>query len=262
MTTAAQFIKAARSEIGYTETPPGSNCNKFAPEAHLKNCTYWCGAYTSALLIREKVQGVPHGALTLSTRANMKAWQDADQWVEPDDIQMGDVVFEHVSDRNGKSLWIPSHTEFARGSMINGRLPSVGGNTSSDEHGSQDNGGGVFDKTRQRGVVIGAGRPRFDQPHQPSPIEEEGDDMPRVMHFGGAIFLVGYGDHHEGDKIVNGPWRKTFPNPSRMAQVIEGGGTITDRTKATAQHPWGDAFEATNDDFLKVYADIGGNEGA
>ncbi len=66
--------------------------------------------------------------------------------------------------------------------------------------------------------------------------------LPRVVHWNGAIFLTGY-DYNTGT-----PWRRTFPNPSRLAQVIGAGGCITDN---------GRAFDVTNNEFEVVYRDLG-----
>ena len=176
MTASAATIEDALTEVGYTECPrdpagqclftghggEGDNHTKFAAEAGLANGVFWCAVFTTAILKRNGVPIAP-GAGTTSTRDNKAAWIRAGQWVEPPDIQAGDIVFFHTSDRNGKAHSIPSHTGIAMGQPKNGRLPSVEGNTSSDNAGDQENGGGVFRKNRRLTVVIGAGRPNYDQ---------------------------------------------------------------------------------------------------
>jgi len=94
------------------------------------------------------------------------------------------------------------------------------------------------------------------RPHAPHPkprLEEEDPMLPRCVHFKGAIFLVGYDTEpfdiiSEADGTVVGqavgPWRKTFPNPSRLGQVVGGGACVTDH---------GNAFEVTNAQFPEVY---------
>lgn len=189
MSDISRLLAETRKERGYTETPSGSNCNKFAGEAHLKNCTYWCGAYTSALLIRTKAD-VPPGALTLSTRANLAAWKKAGRFVGPTQVQPGDVVFYHLTGRNGSDHNVPDHTGFCIEAPSNGRLIASEGNTSNSEHGSQDNGGGVYDRTRGLGIVIGAGRPVYGT--TPTPPSED-EDMLRVIScrdHPGALFLT------------------------------------------------------------------------
>lgn len=75
------------------------------------------------------------------------------------------------------------------------------------------------------------------------PIQESEDTgMPKVMHFKNAIFLVGYDANLKA-------WRRTFPNPDRLGQVVQGGGVQVDAH--------GNAFEVTNADFEKVYTDLG-----
>lgn len=73
-------------------------------------------------------------------------------------------------------------------------------------------------------------------------LEEDTPMLPKVVHWNGAIFLVGY------DEVKGQPWRRTFPNPSRLAQVVGGGGCVTDH---------GNAFEVTNPQFELVYEDRG-----
>lgn len=73
----------------------------------------------------------------------------------------------------------------------------------------------------------------------PTPTLE--DDMPRLVHFENADYVTGY------DKDI-GPWRRTLPNPSREAQLVGGGGLITNN---------GAPFQVTNNQFLLVYADLG-----
>lgn len=98
----------------------------------------------------------------------------------------------------------------------------------------------------------------------PAPLLEDDDMRPRCMHFNGAIFAVGYSPdefqwYGDDDKpktnpdgspvMVRGPWRMTFPNMDRLEQVVQGGGVQVD------EH--GNAFEATNADFAKVFLNRG-----
>lgn len=45
MTTLNQFLAACRVDLGYTESPSGSNCQKFAACAHHANCKAWCATW-------------------------------------------------------------------------------------------------------------------------------------------------------------------------------------------------------------------------
>lgn len=195
--TVAELLAWCREQRGYTECPrdsqgrcvytghtgPGRNHQRYAVDAHLTNGTYWCGAYTAAGLLAVHAK-VPDGVLTLSTRANMAAWKNAGRWVEPASIVPGDVVFMHLTGRNGTDHSIPDHTGFAIAGPDAGREVHSEGNTSAGDHGSQDNGGGVYERTRNAGVIIGAGRPDW-APSTPAPSpspQPQEDDMPPIIY--------------------------------------------------------------------------------
>lgn len=168
MATIADCLTDARSEVGYVEAPPNSNRTKFAAEAGHANGHYWCATYTAAILKRCGVR-CPKGVYTASTRANKAAWQAAGRWVEPADIQPGDVVFFHLTNRNGTNPNVPDHTGFALNRKAN---HTVEGNTSSGDQGDQTNGGGVYERHRPFAKVIGAGRPWYSDYDQPTPPHE------------------------------------------------------------------------------------------
>lgn len=171
---AAQVVAAARSDIGYTESPPNSNRTKFAAEAGHANGHFWCATFTTAILKRCAVP-IPPGAGTASTRANLAAWKKAGRWVQPGDVRPGDVLLYHLTNRNGAGQ--PDHTGICVEAPSGGRVVAIEGNTSSDDHGSQDNGGGVYMRTRGLGAVMGAGRPAYAVAPLPPQPEPEEDDM-------------------------------------------------------------------------------------
>lgn len=80
------------------------------------------------------------------------------------------------------------------------------------------------------------------------------DDMPRIVHSGGAIFAVGTTNDVFTDVkgvVRTGPWRRTFENVPQLVQHIGGGGYTTKVD--------GSAFDVTipHDVFEKVYGDLG-----
>ncbi len=182
MTTIADVLADAGSEVGYVEQPAGSNRTKFAAEAHLANGTYWCAVFTAAILIRARAK-VPKGALTASTRANKAAWQAAGRWIEPADIEPGDIVFYHLTGRNGSNHNVPDHTGIAIARPYEHHQAAIEGNTSADSKGSQDNGGGVFHKHRATSFVIGAGRPWYSDYDEPAPHAEPPTPQEESMRF-------------------------------------------------------------------------------
>lgn len=224
------FINALRYEVGTVESPAGSNCN---PYSHALNrpCERWCADF-------QVYMATTHGVIIPSTAAYTptlaQAFRNINQWYDTP-IQ-GDWAFyafnggriDHVECVTSPT---PTYHDFS----------AIGGNTSSDHAGDQTNGGGVFERHRVNAPVVGFGRPTYDIP-APS-IEESETDMPKVMHWQGAIFLTGY------DQVSGQPWRRTFPNPSRLEQVIGGGAAQT--------RPDGNAFDVTNNQFMQVYQDLG-----
>lgn len=240
MTTAAQVVALARSYIGTLESPAGSNCQPFSHRLG-RPCHYWCADFTAAIF-DEAGQAMAPGANTASTRANLAAWKKAGRFVVASEVQAGDVLFFHISGRNGNDRNVPDHTGIAVQHAGGSSISDVEGNTSSGNSGSQDNGGGVFGRSRPLGVVIGAGRPDYSSPPPVTIDESELSMLPRLVHFQAADYLVGY------DGTTGEPWRRTIPNPSRFAQLVGGGGVVTNG---------GASFPVTNDQFLLVYADRG-----
>lgn len=177
MTTATAFITAAASEIGYTESPAGSNRQKFAAEAGLTNGVYWCAVFVSAIARRCNIP--VYGAPTASTRALRTAAINAGHWVSAAEVRPGDVLLYHLTGRNGPGQ--PDHTGICVEGPHNGVIVAVEGNTSSGPGGSQDNGGGVFKRTRPLSVVLGASRPAFIEPPHPTPTPPQEDDMALII---------------------------------------------------------------------------------
>lgn len=283
MTTAQLFVDAARSELGYTECPRdahshclftghggvGRNHTKFAAEAHLANGVFWCAVFVSAIAARCGVV-LPSGP-TASTRTLRAGFVRAGTWVGAQQVQVGMVLLYHLTGRNGPGE--PDHTGICVGVIRNKagvvtHVIAVEGNTSSDHHGSQDNGGGVYQRVRPVSVVLGAGRLfTAAPPAATDPSEEEEAMLARVMHFQGAICLVGYDPavftgtvkDAAGNVVkvtASGPWVRVFPDVSRMEQVIRGGACITKPNPAPG-HEMGDAFEVTNAQFEQVYVNRG-----
>lgn len=222
MTTIASVLAAAQADVGYTESPAGSNKTKYAAEAGLANGTYWCAVFTAAILTRTATH-VPKGVLTASTRANKAAWQAAGKWVEPADIEPGDIVFYHLTGRNGSNHNVPDHTGIALSRPRNGHQPAIEGNTSSDDAGSQDNGGGVYMKNRATTSVIGAGRPYYEDYDPAPPIEPPSPqeaDMPFIAN--------PVTDSDPGEYFVNGDKYVPIASIDEINQLRNAGFIIHD----------------------------------
>lgn len=176
MTNASQLVAAARSEIGYLENPPGSNKTKFAKEAGHPNGAAWCLTAVVALLKRCKIR-VSRGVLeTAYTPTAAYAFERDGRWIEPIDIEPGDIVFFDFPDAKDRVQHVGIATEPVRRSILRlGRRVVVcaEGNTSSGNRGSQDNGGGFFERTRPLAHAVGAGRPYFTDPEDDMTPEQD-----------------------------------------------------------------------------------------
>lgn len=169
--TAAQFVDKLAGQVGTTEHPAGSNRTPYGAAVGLDGVpwcailpawawgalgapwrawwglsgTYW--AYCPTLLTEGKARGLA---------------------VSVEDVRAGDLVFEAFSSRT-IAMRYPEHIETATGPLSSTHLvPTIGGNTSSGDNGSQSNGGGVFRRQRARSLVVGVIRPPFAVPARPA----------------------------------------------------------------------------------------------
>jgi hypothetical protein len=161
--TAAQVIQVAKSQIGTTENPPGSNHTKYnAAYGAYSQGWAWCGifqwwCFAQAGIDLRKDGGIPDPQFTPSFFAEAKAAG----WVVPADenIRPGDVLFfDFVPPFNTAGI---QHVALATTVPDHGTVHTIEGNTSSGNSGSQDNGGGVFARARSLDVIVAAVRPPY-----------------------------------------------------------------------------------------------------
>jgi len=222
--TCEQFLAVARRYDGITENPPGSNQNPFS-ERLGRPREPWCADYVVACA-REAGVKLPSESAYCPTMAD--AFRRAGRFVH--DPQPGDLGFFDFPGDNTHGI---QHVEIVvepRGPQVH----DVGGNTSSGDAGSQDNGGGVFERLRSAGWVVGYGRPAFDdEPLTVGPgaliiADEEAemgcvvsrpqggyivvDHAGAVFAYDGAPYLGGTNIHPEwklGGNVVGGAWTST-----------------------------------------------------
>lgn len=155
MATLGVFLDKARSYIGTEESPPNSNRNPFAPIVGHANGYPWCASFCLAVAKEVGLRLPTSSAYTPRIAAD---FQLARQWAT-DNGRPGDLALFDFPDaeRGIQHIGIVE-------SVLPGTLICIEGNTSAGIRGSQDNGGGVYRRTRPRAVVVGFGRPEFDQP--------------------------------------------------------------------------------------------------
>lgn len=153
------IIEMAEQQMGVTEFPAGSNKVKFNewyyPEGHpyfIDSRPYaWCGTFCSYVYYFagfpmpaiDSILGV-HYVPTLYSKAKALKWATN----EP---KRGDLVlFDFMND--GKTF--AQHIGIFEKWIGHDLFTCIEGNTSSNERGSQDNGGGVFKRTRNKRHVV------------------------------------------------------------------------------------------------------------
>jgi len=151
MATPDQVLAEARTEIRYTENPPGSNRNKFSA-ALGRPAEPWCADFIVAIARRV---GLKLPSESASAVAMADGFHRAGTW-HPGvaGAQAGDVVFFSFDGRGIEHVgWVLN--------PLSGSLATIEGNTSSGDGGSQANGGGVFQRVRPARYVVGYGRPPY-----------------------------------------------------------------------------------------------------
>lgn len=143
MTTVNKLLEVARAELGTTESPAGSNRTKYGRWMGLDGQP-WCMSFVQWCFAQA---GRPLPFKTGSCSALLR-WYQANQ---PERVtqkpQPGDIV-----------IYSFGHTGIVE--SVSGNIATViEGNTSPGASGSQDNGGGVYRRTRGRSTVTAYIRP-------------------------------------------------------------------------------------------------------
>lgn len=171
--SAADVIAQARSEVGYTESPRGSNRTKFAAEAGHANGQPWCATFCVAMARRCGGHFGNESAYTPSLFESM---------VHVGDPQPGDLAFFDFPD----SVHRIQHVGIVVGADRS-TVTCCEGNTSAGAGGSQANGGGVFLRTRSRSLVAGFGRPNYTGSQTSGDDEMTADQSAKLDAVFGAV---------------------------------------------------------------------------
>ena len=156
MPTVNQILDLAQSQVGTTEYPPDSNeCvyNDVFYGHRVSGSAYpWCAVFVWWVF----AQFTPCLVKKTASCMDMAQWfKDNGQWhASP---QPGDVVFFKFNTNDRWTNHVGIVKEVLDGGM---KIKTIEGNTS--EHGSQDNGGAVLERTRSSNIV-GYGRPKYDE---------------------------------------------------------------------------------------------------
>jgi hypothetical protein len=154
MATAEDFIAECRRYLGTTEAPPGSNRQPFADRAGHLNGYAWCASYIVACA---RAVGLKLPSESAWTPSMADGFRRAGRWYAKP--ERGDIGFIDFPGDNTTGI---QHVVVIQqpGGILH---KTIEGNTSSPYNlaGSQDNGGGVYERTRQASLFVGFGRPDY-----------------------------------------------------------------------------------------------------
>lgn len=221
-TTASRFIAAARGEIGYTESPRNSNRTKYAALAAHANGQPWCATFLVALA-RQLGQPLPNESAYTPTLAN--GFKFDRRW-SPEPKLGAFAFFNFPGDGKDRIQHVGVVVSWS------GRLVTcIEGNTSPGSGGSQDNGGGVYMRTRPRSHVVGYGHVAY-APDTPAHTEVTGVKLTKYTVSAPKVGADGKGyvsTPHAFERVVsvqpNGPWppRDGYWPVAQVAPHNEGG---------------------------------------
>jgi CHAP domain len=153
VTSAADILATARSQLGTVEHPAGSNRTPYGA-AYGGDGQAWCAKFVWWVFRQSVASGlIPKAAYT----PTFAQWfRDHGRWGSTP--RPGAVVF---FDFPGDGINRISHVGLVEAVNRDGTITTIEGNTSSGRGGSQRDGDGVWRRTRRTGIV-GYGYPDYD----------------------------------------------------------------------------------------------------
>lgn len=186
-----RVLDTARAELGYTESPPGSNRTKYWDEY---DKTFqgqpWC---VSGLwwVFQHAGEGSAFfgGAKTASCGILLRWYKEHGMIVPTKEAQAGDIVFLSF-----RSYTLPDHCGLIT-EQRNNILYTIEFNTTPGSEGSQDNGGCVAAKARYPYQVVAVARPKYKEEPMPAKKDYEGRWSEQDMRWADEAGLIkGYED--------------------------------------------------------------------
>lgn len=151
-----QITQTAAKEVGYTETGgrdgrSGNITKYWAARYPAWQGQPWCGAFVDWVLARHRVDGYPIGRNGIFyTPSIVAAAKSKGVWrTNLAGAQPGDIVLFNFGSGGAK------HVGFVEKYLGSGRVQTIEGNTSSGNVGSQNDGGGVYRRTRTGSTIMG-----------------------------------------------------------------------------------------------------------
>lgn len=173
----SKLLAVLKSQIGYTESPAGSNNTKYGKWFGM-NGSAWCAIFVcwaaNMIGILARIGG------KRAYTPDMAQWfYNRKQWYQGKAPKAGYIAFFNFGDPNYGGRWKGiHHVGYVIGVLKDGRIVTIEGNTSSGSSGSQSNGGGVFQRYRDPSLIAGYGTPKYDPESAPAPKPPTGTPAP------------------------------------------------------------------------------------
>lgn len=251
MATRSQILALARTQLGTTEQPPGSNRVKYNDFDGINwQGAAWCMAFQSWLFWMLKALAAIGGMVENYTVAEFKRMLKLGRVVTSP--QVGDLVFYNWGKPDGyredgdRGIHHVEIIEFIR---ADGMLGTIGGNTSVS---SDDNGGAVMRRVRSRSGVAAYARPAYDPEPKPAKYRV-GLVLPSATAHGwtvaasklAATDIISRSFDHDGKPWV--AWVGIFPDYDKAHAFVD---------QAETAHIWRKAHAITKSSIgISAYRD-------
>ena len=163
-----RVIEIARADLGYTESPAGSNCTKYGAAYGLQGQP-WCVIFLW-WLFREAGESAAFfgGAKTASCGKLLRWYREQGQTVPVSEVRPGDIVilnFHGTKDTEHCGLVRYTWSTCKGSNMALDKIQTIEGNTTSMGAGGTDesNGGCVAIKTRYPSQIVAVCRPKYKE---------------------------------------------------------------------------------------------------
>lgn len=163
----SRVLDTARGEIGYGESPPGSNRTKYGAEFGLDGVP-WCVIFLWWVFRKAgEAAAFFAGARTASCGTLLRWYREQGLTVPVELVQPGDIVILNFhGTQDTEHCGIVTETPRQNGQTV---IYTIEGNTS--VAGSQDAGGRVMAKLRHPSQVVAVLRPQY-KPEEPQTIDD------------------------------------------------------------------------------------------
>lgn len=152
---AQKVVNTALAEVGNKES--GSNMNKYGAE-YGNNGVAWCCIFVWWVFKHAGASALFYGGNKCASCTTLMNWYK-NKGQQVSDIKPGDLLFFNFDSNPNRNK--AKHIGIAVSASNGSTVQTVEGNTSSTNSGSQENGEGVYKKTRKLGQIICVIRPAY-----------------------------------------------------------------------------------------------------